>query len=274
MKKNILLIILLLACSVIWVSFARATTTKILGQGGLIDQAIDFDAVDDEVNLGSAADIDNMTTLTFAAWINPDTDGSVSNKYIYSTDGSSDGDGFALCLIDTGTRTIALYVDTNSTNLVRISNDNSIPLNEWSYVAVTWTGNIGAAADVHIYVDGNEVSYQTSTNGVGTFNDSTNNKFIGNVFSAGGGTFDGEICAPCLWNTVLSEAEINQCYNAYTYQQIRSVRPANIVRMFEFEDVPVGASFDGVSIKDSAGIANATGSDGANNTGLICTDAS
>ena len=54
-----------------------------------IDFGIDFDGVDDALNVGSPAALDDMPGLTVSAWINPRTTGEGGTGYIASKNNSS-----------------------------------------------------------------------------------------------------------------------------------------------------------------------------------------
>lgn len=98
------------------------------------------------------------------------------------------------------------FQQVGGTTLVRSSNTSSVSSGAWHHFLMTWDGST-TAANVHIYVDGTEVSYATTTNGATPTDNSGNAISIGNN-SATSATWDGFLAECAIWTSVLSSAEI------------------------------------------------------------------
>lgn len=163
---------------------------------------INFDKVDDVVNCGTS---DTLFTengaITISAWINPTDLGENSSGRIVDRSGSTSGPEIQLA----GTAT--LRFDANGTTvLVRKSSNNVITTETWQHILMTWDGST-TASNVHIYVNGTETSYQTTTNGASLTDNSGQSLLIGND-SSNARTFNGIITEVAIWNMVLSAPQI------------------------------------------------------------------
>ena len=78
---------------------------------------------------------------------------------------------------------------------------------------VTWDGS-ATAANVKIYINGAETSYQTTTNGVTTKNSDASADFIIGNNSLTTQTFNGLIDEVRVYNRALSAAEVMSLYNS------------------------------------------------------------
>jgi len=177
-----------------WVSGADAK----IGAG-----ALQFDGVDDYVNLGSPSSLDNLASSTVAAWIYL-TKGT-GNKMIWGK-----GSRHRLWIVN---RYVTYDFGYNTTNQRRNSAANVIPLNTWTHVAATKTSsNLGST--IRIYVNGAETSYPDSgTDGAGGINaDGAYNAWIGEDIY-GSLAFQGAIDDLRVYNRTLSPVEVQQLYN-------------------------------------------------------------
>ncbi len=179
---------------------------------GKIGNGLNFDGVDDRVNVGSGATLDNLPALTFSAWIKADTLGEGGKgRIIDKTTGSAPVNGWIFDV--DGTNQLSFIVDYTTTDLKRSSATNAITTGAWYHVAVTWTGS-ATATNIKFYVNGVETGYGTTTNGSGTrVNDGTASGSIGND-STGARTFDGVLDDVRAYNRVLSTTEITAIYRA------------------------------------------------------------
>lgn len=183
--------------------------------GGQVGGAMDFDGADDRVDVGSDATLDNLSAMTIVAWIKPDTlgEGPSLGRIIGKTSsaGTTTAGGWTLNL-DTTNR-LTFDVDYNTTDFRQRAANNSITLNQWQQVAVTWTGS-ATATNAKLYVNGVETSYATTTNGTGgRVDDSAQSISIGNPPGRTDRTFDGKIDNVRIYNRALSAAEIATLYD-------------------------------------------------------------
>lgn len=177
---------------------------------GKYNSGLDFDGVNDYVNAGSGATIDQLPQLTAMAWIYPRTAGEFTSGDMFNKRGNGSGWRFE---ISSSRLELAFSVDYSITDLVVISNTSAATLNTWNHVAAVWDGT-AAASNVKIYVNGIEVPHFFDVNAIGTrLNDSNNNLLIGNN-SATDQTFNGVIDEARVYNWVLSQAEIQADMNS------------------------------------------------------------
>lgn len=167
-----------------------------------VQAAVTFDKIDDLLGCGTGNDV--MTengAVTISAWINPVDVGENSLGYVTGKADATDAFGFLLV----ATSTIELFV-SGGTSLVRAASDSSITLGSWQHVLLTWDGST-TAANAHIYVNGTETSYKTTTNGVTMNDNSTRTIHIGNRANADR-TFNGQIDEVAIWDSVLTAQDI------------------------------------------------------------------
>lgn len=182
---------------------------------GRVGQALEFDGSDDQVDTGSSNSLDDVRPVTISAWIKPDGPGeSISAAF---------GDGFVVSKVVAGgdgywtfnlwpTNAIGFQKNYTSANIKRVSSNNTITLGVWQHVVLTWDDS-ASAVNVHIYINGQEPTYQTSDNGVGIVrSDALIDLNIGND-DGGTSTFDGLIDEVRIYNRVLSADEIKRLYN-------------------------------------------------------------
>ena len=179
---------------------------------GKIGNGLNFDGVDDSVNCGSGATLDNLAAITVTAWIKADTMGEGGKgRIVVKASGINPTAGWHLHV--SGTNQLEFRVDYTTTELSRVAAVDAIATGVWKHVVATWTGS-ATATNLKLYVDGAEVGYASTTNGVGTrVDDAASNFYIGNE-SGGTRTFDGLLDDVRVYNRVLSAAEITAVYRA------------------------------------------------------------
>jgi hypothetical protein len=184
-----------------------AWTTGQLGNG------LSFDGLDDVVNCGSGASLDNLPSISVSAWINPASMGEggfgrIASKAVDPTFNSG------WHFMKAGTDQLTFSARHATTNVQRRTNPNSIATGAWQHVAVTWDGST-TATNVRIYVNGVEVSgYDVTTNGSGSrADDADSNLYLGNN-SGGARTFHGVLDDVRVYNGVLGASEIADLYVA------------------------------------------------------------
>ena len=171
--------------------------------------------------------------------------------------GSVAASGWHFALPCNLTKALRFRVNQVTTNVTRVTSNNTVKLNQWQHVAVTFASSTQTivAQDIHIYVDGVETTYQTNTDGSGARDDdSAQSVRIGS--SSSGNFFDGLIDEVRVYNRALTEAEIRQLYKAGS-----SFHP-NVTNKSTIRDGLVGHwTFDGAdmgttSARDASGNAN------------------
>ncbi|MEP3479784.1 MAG: cadherin domain-containing protein [Fuerstiella sp.] len=164
----------------------NATTITDLQRG----EVLSLDGSADYVQITDM--FDNPASLTLAAWINPDT---LKNGEIISL-----GDNAVLRLRPDG-RIRAFYYDASGIESLQSA---SLPVNEWSHVALTFDD---AADVVRLYINGVEVNSSVETDSI-VYGRGTDT-FIGrHGFGSGSFDFDGQIDDARIYTRALSAEEI------------------------------------------------------------------
>src|SRR3989344_1475867 len=165
---------------------------------GKIGGALNFDGVDDYVDLGNPLSMRPINQITISAWINP-TDVSTS-KTIVSKDTTGAVDYFFRVQGPGGVR-------CNFEGVVLDLIGNYILTNVWQHLTCTYDGSI-----VSIYKDG--ILLSSSAASAVTYSDSGANINIGRRDEGGGGLyFPGLIDDLRIYNRALSQAEIQTDMN-------------------------------------------------------------
>lgn len=216
---------------------------------------MEFDGLEDSINCGSAAALDDLAAFTYVVWIYPTS--------------ITEADSHLLTKIGTGVKVFALttngrfyfYMDRATTDLHIRSVDGSIAINTPQCIAVTWDGSTAK-----LYVNGVEPSYATNIQGAGAIvTDATGNFSIGLYPSVSVDGFAGIVADFRVYNAALSASILLRIASARLKYYSES---GNLIAYWPLDDGVDGASGDAVTYRDRVGTNNGTGDNGANNTGL------
>lgn len=179
-------------------------TTKITGSH--VDYSVDYDAVDDVVNCGTSDTVFlTGNAQTTVAWVNPTTIGEGVGGYIFYKRIPITGPAMGFRL--TATNTLRFFND-GSTQLSVTGSNSQYTLENPIFVSVTWDGSV-TAANVHLYVNGAEISgYATQQNGATLGSNTGGDNLLGNG-TAGGNTIDGLLAEVGTFDAVLDLTDIN-----------------------------------------------------------------
>lgn len=234
---------------------------------GIARAGVNFDAVDDEINCGSDASLDNLVTYTITAWIYPRTLGEGSLGRVYGKETTNSGPLLIMVSSYNVANNLILQHNRATVDGAWRTPTNAITLNAWQHVAVTYDGS-STANNPAIYINGTSQTVTTLFTPSGALiSDAAASARIGNT-ADGSCTFDGFISDVRVYNRVLSANEISGIassklkYNSNT---------TGLIAYWPMDDRADGSSGDAQTFRDRAGINNGTGADGANNTGLTGT---
>ncbi|MCF7918801.1 MAG: PKD domain-containing protein [Candidatus Cloacimonetes bacterium] len=169
------------------------------------ESALEFNGIDSYLECSSHAGLDITEAITLEAWINPTGWGEDANAGYGRI---FDKNKFRIYLINSqGTfadHSLVLYLITEDGNSFAGTPENSITLNTWQHVAVSYDG----IDEVKMYINGvdQELTYLNAPSGnieSNLFDD----LYIGNSVS-GGYTFQGVLDELRLWDTVVSGENI------------------------------------------------------------------
>ena len=204
---------------------------------------VDLDGTNDYIDCGTDSSLDAIgNNYTISAWIYPTTIDSTARYIVCKT--SSADPYIWIFYIQSGltyTNTIRFAADYGTDDLQHFSVDNAINLNEWQSVILTWDGG-SVASNVHIFVNGVEVSYDQAQDGSGTSpSDSGANLYIGNRQDISR-PVDGQITEVAIWNVVLTAQEIKQLAKSRVKRIPLQIRPANLKLYLPLDDGANGAT--------------------------------
>src|SRR3989338_2689930 len=239
---------------------------------GKIGQALDFDGVNDYVNAGTGSSLSLLGPVTISAWIYPRTFGGASKGRIVvrGTSGIAHSVGFSVNNSDiTAGLSFGSHYDVST--LQTYSSNNTITLNTWQHVTVTWDGTTDRTK-VLFYVNGIKTGRQDNGDGsdgsVTRVSDSTCSLLIGVQGGDGGdcnvdnGTrdFNGQIDEVRIYNRALTPDEIKRLY------KIGSTFVLNKTRTDTLREGLVGHwSFDGPDMDGNRALDRS----GQGNTGAL-----
>ena len=228
----------------------------------------DFDGVDDEIDCGSNASLDNLSAMTISLWANVDT--FVAGEVLVAKGNT----GWRWRLGGSGTNNLEIRIDYNTQDAWRVTSDSSITLDVWQHFLLTWTGS-STATNIKIYVNGTETSYASTQNGSTTrSDDSASNLWIGTI--DGTTSFiDASITEVAIWNMVLSADQIVLLAKSKVKRMPLQLSDPDadgtneLVGYWPMDEVADGASADLATFFDLSGNGNNGNPDnGANNTGM------
>jgi len=224
----------------------------------------------DRIDLGSPDILDdlNNTGMTISAWIYPYTNGAgaFSEGQIVNKNNIATTTNGAWAFYIGGASGLQ-FQKSFSTAVLNRRSSNVLTFNNWTYVVVTWDGSSNAS-NIHIYVNGVETTYLTTTDGAGNpVSDAALNLCISDCNS--NREFNGSIDEVAIFNRVLSSAEVQDIYqNGLSTNSSQAVCGNSIVELGETCD-------DGNTINTDACTnvcANAICGDNAIRTGIETCD--
>jgi len=191
----------------------QGTIYGALWSTGILGGALDFDGIDDFVDVPDDPSLDGMSALTLTGWVRTGESGiPILNKFVFFS-GTAADDSYWLSVTQGGT---AYFIYTIGTTVVAKMGTTNVADNSWHHVAGVYTGSGGI-----IYIDGGEdpLSRDDFDPG-GAINDSSTNFRVGRDNRAGepDSFFDGLIDDVRIYNRALSAGEVEQLYEAGTGQ--------------------------------------------------------
>jgi len=169
---------------------------------GKHDYALHFDGEDDYVVVPDSNSLNLTDAFTFEAWIYPRSFGEIQGGIIL--DKNSAAYAFYLRNVTSDPEKIAITLGGNQ----YFSNNNSIVLDEWQHVAVTFDRSL-SSNQIKFYVDGVEAGTATRTK---TVPSNTQPLYVGNRGDLKR-TFNGAIDEVRTYNRALSGGEIQSAYS-------------------------------------------------------------
>jgi len=173
---------------------------------GIASNAVVLDGVNDYVNVGDSATLENNATFTFAAWINPDQFFSSRDNYLMHKEKVLRW-GF----LSATSRQPTVDIGSGSGNpgwQGASTSSTQINSNEWTHLSVTYTNST-----VKFYVNGLLTDSITKTYTMGS-----NNKAYS--LSTATQAFDGKLDDVRYYNRALSDSEVSQVYGEQSTNRV------------------------------------------------------
>ena len=172
---------------------------------GKIGNALSFKGTEDYVKIGSNTMIKNLSAFTWSAWIKPTGWGEGNNGTIIS-----DSSGIRILRLynQEDQKSMEAKVQASVINSRALSEGNSIPINDWTHVLVTYDDD----GDRKIRIYKNRVLFTVGNTASGTSITQEGDIFIGSK-NISSGFFAGLIDDVRIYNRVLSSEEITTLYN-------------------------------------------------------------
>jgi len=202
-----------------------ASTISTTTVPGVIGQALDFEfGFTPNVDALSQTSLDGLTTITLAAWVNPNTitDGGIITKNRLPGD-SFNGWYLATCVsggggLCTNDNTYIFGYSFDTTHGIWETDANTVDLNEWTHVSATFDASSHFNVPI-IYLDGVSVNVTETSNSTGSsILDDANHVCIataengGGAGCGGGSQFVGAIDDARVYNRILSADEVSRLY--------------------------------------------------------------
>ena len=194
-------------------------------------KSVDFDGVDDYVDVTPYAALDGATSFSISFWIKPTA--SVV-RYCFFIDGTTDIQ--FICRANSGAEYIDISLDL--TSYYARSSVGSVPVNQWTHVVWTWDGSQTRYNKYKLYINGqsdlNSNSGSTISS-LGTFTKLWIGKLDSNEWT---GFFDE---FAIYKNTILTQADADTIYNSGTPNDLNNnglTAPTNWWRMGDGDTFP------------------------------------
>jgi hypothetical protein len=184
-------------------------------ESGQATGALVFDATNDYVIVDSSSSLNDLSSMSISAWIYPETigEGGIAGWIVHKASFTAPSNGWQFyTLLNDNLGFEADFDGPGDSDLVVYSAAGSLPLSTWSHVVVTWDGS-ASASNVHMYLNGGELTKDTATDGVGSrVTDAAQDLQIG-TDSGTNFSFDGTIDELKVYEAVLSQEQIMLDYN-------------------------------------------------------------
>jgi len=229
------------------------TTTGNIGQG------LTCDGLDDYVDGGSNASIDDMSQVSAFMWV--DTKSESNDFFIGKTSNNTQGWYLTGTTIDT----FRVFIQFDTTDIIQKASNNTLDVledGEWHHVGFTWDGTTNASG-VNIFVDGAEVGYESSQEGEGAYE---SDEFV-DVSICGksdGVNYQTGVDDVRVYNRVLSTDEISRLYDLGSGTKVNKTIEKNTALN---ENLVGHWTFDGPDL-----ISNVADSSSSGNTGYLVQD--
>jgi len=168
-----------------------------------------YDGVDESANAGVIGMVSSATALTFTAWVKP-TEVSNSRRIFWTF---FNGNRYLAIEKSAGKIKITNRNAGDSANYSTMTTDDTVLASDtWAHIAFVYNGTAAAADRQKLYINGTEVACTI----VGTIPTFIFSNAVDTQFGAIGGLWLGNFCEFALYDTALSELQVDLVYNGGT----------------------------------------------------------
>src|SRR3989338_4790812 len=238
-------------------TFTNMSTTTTPTKGK-IGQALNFDGVDDFVDMGSPASLDDIGAMTVSVWVKPDTAGEDGLGKIVTKDVSISANRWTLYIDNANgpLNAFGFFKEAGASPLWIQAVNNSVDYGQWQHIVATWDGS-ATAANVHLYKNGVELGYQLQQNGTAISSDAALPLLIGGA-QDGSRVFDGLIDDVRIYDRVLSAAEVLNLYRSGAAKvnvgtSANSTLTTGLVGQWTFDGIDINWSTNKATDKSGTG---------------------
>ncbi|MCK4883621.1 MAG: DUF2341 domain-containing protein, partial [Candidatus Diapherotrites archaeon] len=191
-------------------------------EGFSTGNSLQFDGLNDYVNMGDLSNVDGIASSTFEMWINPTTVG-VYNPILTKYASNTGAGGFQI-IFGADNKIMFFMSNTSDNRLVATTSLPVVLANEWQHVSVIFDGSKPDYLDkMKIYFNGIEESLDFSAATAFTTIPATNKPLRVGTITFGSGSMaygNGEFDDIRMYNRVLSADEIKAHYERRKYAVI------------------------------------------------------
>lgn len=195
---------------------------------GILGQAIEFDGVDDRIDTTTSNGLHNLSPMTISLWIRPRSFGesnpgaaflSKGDQECFSDPSIDDGWTFGIAWQNPDPGQLCFQAGFASGNLNVESPQDTVTLNEWQHVVLSWDGT-AEADNVLLFRNANAVTASLKQDGSGARNDDSGDTLTIGANDDTSLNYDGLMDDIRIYNRVLSADEIKRLYKIGSTQKI------------------------------------------------------
>lgn len=219
-----------------------------------LQASVEFDGTDDSITLPDLG-AGFGSELTYAMWVKQSTNTGLRMSIILGASGNTDPGAY----LRFSSSNVFYFVVGNGTSrdTDTITTSGRV-VDTWYHIAASV--DLGSAQVKKIYVNG----VLEGTNAVTIGGTMAGTQVIHKIGFYSSDAFAGKISEIQIYNRAISASEVSILAASRT----KGPKFSGLIHYWPLDDVAEGASADGATFKDRVGTADATGDNGANNTGL------
>ena len=172
-------------------------------------QSLEFDGIDDYVDMGNTLDFTNTDAFSICCWFKRTRSG-VSEFLVAKQDSTSNSRGYTVLIpFDDNKVTVVIRNNTATSGRLIVDCTTAITDTNWHNIIMTYDGSSNVSG-INLYLDGNNDTGVTS----GTLSATISNTASFEIGAKNGGNiFSGNIDEVSIFNLELSQSDVTSIYN-------------------------------------------------------------